>query len=61
MNYINLTIFERESILKFKSQRHSIRSITYHLKCSLSTISRELRRCKKNYSPSEADNDYPKK
>lgn len=61
MSYIHLTIFERESILKFKSQGHSIRSIAYHLNRSPSTISRELRRCKKDYSPYEADNDYHQK
>jgi len=60
MSYKHLTIFERESVLKLQARGHSIRSIAYRLKRSPSTISREIRRCKGNYSPSEAENDYRK-
>ncbi|MGA3410415.1 IS30 family transposase [Lactiplantibacillus pentosus] len=60
MSYKHLTIFERESVLKLQARGHSIRSIAYRLKRSPSTISREIRRCKGNYSPNEAENDYRK-
>ncbi len=51
MSYKHLTIKEREMLMFLRAKGLSIRA----------TISRELKRCAGNYSPSKADNDYHQK
>lgn len=58
MIYYHLTINERESILEFKVNGDSIWKIALKLWRSPSTISRELKRCNKHYSPSAAYKSY---
>lgn len=47
MNYISLSLREREEIFLLRSRQTSIQEISKKLKRSASTISRELRRCNK--------------
>lgn len=62
MNHYNhLTIFERETIFKFKILGYSIRKIAHHMNRSPLTISRELKRNKTDYSPSIAQINYQKR
>ncbi|WP_423788728.1 transposase [Lactococcus lactis] len=58
--YTHLTIFEREKIYLWPSQKISLIEIARRLNRSPSTISRELRRNKKSecYSPSIAQTKY---
>lgn len=61
--YTHLTIFEREKIYLWSSQKISLREIARRLNRSASTISRELRRNQKNsaYSPIIAQTKYEKR
>jgi len=56
--YHHLTIFEREKILRLKSQGYSCRLIAGALGRSVSSISRELLRNGGDYSPHEAQQSY---
>lgn len=58
--YTHLTIFERESIFLWSSQKVSVREIARRLNRSASTISRELKRNSVNqdYSPTVAQSKY---
>ncbi len=55
MSYIHLTIEEREMLMCLKAKECAI---TLHMKRSLSTISRELKRCSGEYSANTAENGY---
>ncbi|WP_261622850.1 helix-turn-helix domain-containing protein, partial [Limosilactobacillus fermentum] len=57
----HLTIKEREILMFLRAKRLSIRAVALRLGRNPSTISRELKRCTGNYSPSKADNDYHQK
>lgn len=61
--YTHLTIFERENIFLWTSQKVSVREIARRLNRSASTISRELHRNSKNksYSPIIAQAKYQKR
>jgi len=61
--YTHLTIFEREKIYLWFSQKISLREIARRLNRSASTISRELRRNQKSgaYSPIIAQTKYEKR
>ena len=61
MSYKHLTIKEREILMFLLAKGLSIRAVTLRLGRNPSTISRELKRCAGNYSPSKADNDYHQK
>ena len=61
MSYNHLTIFEREKLLKFQAQGISYRAIALKLHRSPSTISREFKRLKGEYSPSRAQRNYERK
>ncbi|WP_057878657.1 IS30 family transposase [Levilactobacillus paucivorans] len=58
MGYHHLTIKERESILELLARGLSIRGVALRLHRSPSTISREIRRIPRHYSPSEAQESY---
>lgn len=60
-HYTHLTIIERETIFKFKALGYSIRKIAHQLHHSPSTISRELKRNKADYSPNMAQMTYQKR
>ena len=57
MSYKHLTIKEREILMFLRAKG----SVALRLGRNPSTISRELKRCAGNYSPSKADNDYHQK
>ena len=61
--YTHLTIFERENIFLWSSQKISVREIARRLNRSASSISRELRRNSKDnsYSPIIAQAMYQKR
>ena len=61
MSYKHLTIKEREILMFLRAKGLSIRAVALRLGRNPSTISRELKRCAGNYSPSKADNDYHQK
>ena len=61
MSYKHLTIKEREILMFLRAKGLSIRAVALRLGRNPSTISRELRRCVGNYSPSKAENDYRQK
>ena len=61
MSYKHLTIKEREMLMFLRAKGLSIRAVALRLGRNPSTISRELRRCVGNYSPSKAENDYRQK
>ncbi len=61
MSYKHLTIKEREILMFLRTKGLSIRAVALRLERNPSTISRELKRCAGNYSPSKADNDYHQK
>lgn len=61
MSYKHLTIKEREILMFLRTKGLSIRAVALRLGRNPSTISRELKRCAGNYSPSKADNDYHQK
>lgn len=56
MSYKHLTIKEREILMFLRAKGLSIRAVALRLGRNPSTISRELKRCTGNYSPSKADN-----
>lgn len=58
MSYKHLTIKDREMLLFLKAKGLTIRAIALHMHRSPSTISRELKRCPQEYSPSKAEQDY---
>ena len=61
MSYKYLTIKEREMLMFLRAKGLSIRAVALRLGQNPSTISRELKRCVGNYSPSKAENDYHQK
>ena len=61
MSYTHLTILEREKIYLLSSQNCSLRKIAANLGRNVSTISRELKRNHKDYSPSKAQSAYKKR
>ena len=61
MSYKHLTIKEREMLMFLRAKGLSIRAVALRLGRNPSTISRELKRCVGNYSPSKAENDYHQK
>lgn len=60
-HYHQLTAIERGRIESFIQIGMSMRQIALHLKRSVSTISREIRRCSKDYQAEKAQKDYAKK
>ncbi|MCW6172799.1 helix-turn-helix domain-containing protein, partial [Lactiplantibacillus plantarum] len=54
MSYKHLTIKEREILMFLRAKGLSIRAVALRLGRNPSTISRELKRCAGNYSPSKA-------
>mgnify|MGYP002869996437 CR=1 FL=1 len=61
MSYKHLTITEREKILFCIASNFSISEIAKYIGRNKSTVSRELKRNCKFYSPSEAQNNYQKR
>lgn len=61
MSYIHLTILEREKIYLLTSQNVSLRKIAATIGRNVSSISRELKRNHKDYSPSKAQGAYKKR
>ena len=60
-HYHQLTAIERGRIESFIQLRVSLRRIALRLHRSVSTISREVRRCRKEYVAASAQRDYIKK
>lgn len=58
MSYTHLTILEREKIYLLSSQNISLHKIAATIGRNVSTISRELKRNHKEYSPSKAQSAY---
>lgn len=61
MSYTHLTILEREKIYLLSSQNCSLHKIADSLGRNVSTVSRELKRNPKDYSPSKAQVAYQKR
>lgn len=60
-HYKHLSIEEREKILSKRAKGDSVRKIAHEHSRSVSTISRELRRCEGEYSAIKAQADYEMK